>query len=143
VVRFWDSSALIARFIEEPQSAMARRWYRDDSAVVVWVMTRVEIASAIARRRREEPSLASEFDQTFRDIVKVSEEWIAITDHLAVRDHAERIVRSHPLRAADALQLGAAIAAAEEEPASLEFVTLDRRLAEAAIREGFQVLGPR
>lgn len=142
-MRFWDSSALIARFIEEPQSTVVRRWYRDDSAVVVWVMSRVEIASAIARRRREEPSLTSEFDHTFRDIVKASDEWLAITNNVAVRDHAERIVRSHPLRAADALQLGAAIVAAEEEPMSLEFVTLDRRLADAAAKEGFRVLGPR
>ncbi|MFZ1888102.1 MAG: hypothetical protein WAU33_08715 [Candidatus Binataceae bacterium] len=52
-------------------------------------------------------------------------------------------MRSHPLRAADALQLGAAIVAAEEEPMSLEFVTLDRKLADAAAKEGFRVLGPR
>jgi len=142
-VRFWDSSALIARFIDEPQSALARGWHRDDPAVIVWVMSRVEIASAIARCRREKPSLASEFDHALRDIVKASKEWLAITDVFAVRDRAERIVRSHPLRAADALQLGAAIVAAEEEPASLEFVTLDRRLADAAAREGFQILGPR
>jgi predicted nucleic acid-binding protein len=47
----------------------------------------------------------------------------------------------HPLRAADALQLGAAIVAAEGDPSSLELVTLDHRLAEAAQREGFPVLG--
>ncbi|MGH7813833.1 MAG: hypothetical protein ACREQI_07510 [Candidatus Binataceae bacterium] len=33
--------------------------------------------------------------------------------------------------------------AAGGDPPSLEFVTLDRRLAEAAIREGFPVLGSR
>jgi uncharacterized protein len=87
--------------------------------------------------------LANYWDRVFQDMLRASQDWLVITDFLAVRDHAERIVRSHPLRTADALQLGAAIAAAEEEPASLEFVTLDRRLAEAAIREGFQVLGPR
>ena len=59
-----------------------------------------------------------------------------------VRRHAERLVESHPLRAADALQLGAALAAAEDDPAGLEFVTLDRRQALAAEREGFRVLGP-
>jgi predicted nucleic acid-binding protein len=47
----------------------------------------------------------------------------------------------HPLRAADALQLGSAIVAADGDPSSLEFVTFDRRLAEAALREGFPVLG--
>jgi predicted nucleic acid-binding protein len=47
----------------------------------------------------------------------------------------------HPLRAADALQLGAALFAADGDPQSLELVTLDRRLADAARREGFPVLG--
>lgn len=87
--------------------------------------------------------LANYWDRVFQDMLRASQDWLVITDFLAVRDHAERMVRSYPLRAADALQLGAAITAAEQEPASLEFVTLDRRLAEAAAREGFQVLGPR
>jgi hypothetical protein len=46
----------------------------------------------------------------------------------------------HPLRAADALQLAAAYAAAEQRPASLDMVTLDERLAIAARNEGFVVL---
>jgi hypothetical protein len=50
----------------------------------------------------------------------------------------------HPLRAADALQLAAAVIAAERRPASLEVVTLDDRLASAARKEGFVVaaVGP-
>jgi predicted nucleic acid-binding protein len=52
------------------------------------------------------------------------------------------MVESYPLRAADALQLGAAVVAAEGDPATLDFVTLDRRLANAAEREGFAILGP-
>jgi hypothetical protein len=46
----------------------------------------------------------------------------------------------HPLRAADSLQLAAAIIAAEREPTTLEFVSLDDRLGEAASREGFRVV---
>jgi hypothetical protein len=43
------------------------------------------------------------------------------------------------LRAADSLQLAAAIIAAGHEPATLEFVSLDARLNEAASREGFSL----
>jgi hypothetical protein len=46
----------------------------------------------------------------------------------------------HPLRAADSLQLAAALVAAERDPASLTFVSLDERLSEAATREGFPIL---
>lgn len=51
-------------------------------------------------------------------------------------------METHPPRAADALQVGAALVAAEEFPATLEFVTLDRKLAVAAEREGFRVISP-
>jgi hypothetical protein len=45
------------------------------------------------------------------------------------------------VRAADALQLGAALVASGGFPGGLEVVTLDRRQAEAAEREGSRVLG--
>jgi uncharacterized protein len=48
----------------------------------------------------------------------------------------------HSLRAADALQLAAAIIASEARPASLQIVSLDDRLIDAARREGFTVHKP-
>ena len=51
------------------------------------------------------------------------------------------MLRVHALRAADALQLAAALLASDEEPAGLDIVTLDSRLADAARREGFRVSG--
>ena len=51
-----------------------------------------------------------------------------------------RLLRIHPLRAADALQLGAALVAAREDPSSLALVTSDDQLKQAAEREGFLVL---
>jgi hypothetical protein len=50
------------------------------------------------------------------------------------------MLRVHDLRAADALQLAAGVAAAEGRPATLAFVCLDERLAAAAEREGFGVV---
>lgn len=52
------------------------------------------------------------------------------------------MVESHLIRATDALQVGAALVAAGDEPGSLTFVTLDEAQAEAAEREGLRVLGP-
>ena len=47
-----------------------------------------------------------------------------------------------PLKAADALQLAAALTVAEDDPASIGFVCFDTRLNRAAAREGFPILGP-
>jgi hypothetical protein len=46
----------------------------------------------------------------------------------------------HALRTADSLQLAAALIATNHDPATLEIVCLDARLATAAQREGFKVL---
>jgi hypothetical protein len=58
-----------------------------------------------------------------------------------VRGLGRRLVRVHPLRAADALQLAAALVACEGDPSSLVMVTLDARLSEAARKEGLATLG--
>ena len=140
-MRFWDTSAIIPLFLTERGSAKAEVWYREDADVVVWTLTRIEVFSALARRRREEPSAASRLLAVRRDLLRLWEQWSEVTAIEIVRRHAERIVETHPLRAADALQIGAALTAADEDPTSIEFVTFDRNLTEAAEREGFRVLG--
>src|SRR5713101_2772784 len=107
------------------------------------MMTRIEVISAIARKKRERPDRAVLWRRAIRDLHEAASTWIEISDAVAARLHAERIIMEYPLRAADALQLGAALVAADGDPSTLELVTLDRRLAEAAQREGFPVLGVR
>lgn len=140
-MRFWDSSALIPLFVAERETARAERWLRDDPDVVVWTLTRVELLSALARRRRAEPRMARRLAAARRDVLSAWARWSEVTAVDIVRRHAERIVETHPVRAADALQIGAALSAADGSPGGLEFVTLDRRQAEAAEREGFRILG--
>lgn len=69
----------------------------------------------------------------------LAEAWNEVQPTAALRAAARRLLRVHSLRATDALQLAAAIIAAEGMPASLPIVTLDERLAIAARREGFAV----
>lgn len=142
MVRFWDTSALVPLLVTERETARAERWLREDAGVVVWTLTRVELLSAFARRRRAEPGAARRLQAARRDLLSAWEHWSEITAVDVVRRHAERVVETHPLRAADALQIGAALVAAEDTPAGLEFVTLDHEQAQAAEREGFRVLGP-
>lgn len=67
------------------------------------------------------------------------EVWAEVGPTTGVREQAMRLVRVHSLRAANAVQLAAAIVASDFQPISLEFVTLDTRQAEAAEKEGFRV----
>ena len=71
---------------------------------------------------------------------QLAEGWHEIEPSEVVRENALRFLRVHSLRAADALQLAAAFLAAERRPSSLEVVTLDERLADAARKEGFELV---
>ncbi|HYB91647.1 MAG TPA: type II toxin-antitoxin system VapC family toxin [Candidatus Binataceae bacterium] len=140
-MRFWDSSALAPLFLIETSSQQVRAWYRTDPDVLVWWLSRVELFSAIARRRREDQVSPEPYRAARAQILRVWDEWSVVDAYEAVAREAERTIELYPLRAADALQLGAALVAADGDPGSLEFVTLDRRLADAASREGFPTLG--
>jgi uncharacterized protein len=139
-MRFWDSSAVSPLLVPEAASERMTRLYRADQSQAVWWATSVECTSSIARRERE--GLAPE---AVRDAIAslslVASAWLEVEPRSEIRTLAVRLLRSHVLRAADALQLAAAIWAAEHRPAALPFVTLDERLARAAEREGFPVIG--
>jgi predicted nucleic acid-binding protein len=57
-----------------------------------------------------------------------------------LRERAGRMLAAHPLRAADALQMAAALVWCDDTPGGEGFICLDERLREAARREGFDVL---
>ena len=111
-----------------------------DPEVVVWWATEVECESGIARGEREGLLTGAEGTLARERLEELRERWVEVEPAEPQRKAARRLLRTHPLRAGDALQLSAALVAAEADPVTLELVTLDDRLAEAARREGFQVV---
>src|SRR5262249_42392612 len=133
---------LIATILSEPMTPRTRTWIAQDAAVTVWTLTRVELLSALARRRRERRTAPDILATARHQLLTAWEQWTEITAFDLVRPRAGRLVERHPLRAADALQIAAALVASDDDSSTLEFVTLDRILADAAAAEGFRVLGP-
>jgi predicted nucleic acid-binding protein len=111
-----------------------------DSVMIVWWGTPVECVSAIARREREALLSLEDATAAIARLRGLAAAWQEVLATDPVRNIAQRLLRTHPLRSADSIQLAAAIVAAELEPGSLEFVCLDDRLSEAAMREGFRVV---
>jgi predicted nucleic acid-binding protein len=136
---FWDSSALVPVLVGERQSEAMAQLFAGDTEPVIWWATPVECQSAIRLRHRESTWSAAELaaaTDRLRMLVQ-HVDTVAPTDEL--RRRAGRLLASHPLRAADALQLAAALIWCEEQPHGEGFVTIDARLAEAAANEGFTV----
>ncbi len=137
-MKFWDSSAIVPLLVREPNSADALGWLKDDSDMLVWWGTQVECASAIARRERD-GSLDDTASRTAFDRLRIlAEGWQEVSPVDAVRTLAARLLRVHDLRAADSLQLAAALVASESDPSSLTFICLDKRLDKAAGLEGLK-----
>ncbi len=141
-MKFWDSSAVVPLLVTEPSTESVTRLFRDDPAMAVWWTTPLECASALARRERDGYLDPAAVTEALMRLAAVESAWHEIQPSDRLRAQAVRLVRVHPLRAADALQLAAALAVAEETPGGLPFVTLDAQLALAAEREGFPVVRP-
>lgn len=139
-MRFWDASAIVALLVAESTTRSLQRLAAADPAMLVWWATEVECASALARLEREgalePPAVIEAFDR----LKRLADAWHEVDASDGVREAAVRILRVHPLRAADALQLAAAFVAADRRPSSLEVITLDDRLAVAARKEGFALV---
>lgn len=147
-MRFWDTSAVVPLLAAEASTAVASHAFEDDPEIVVWWGARVECVSALARYARDHGMGAAHLGRAHERLAALADHWSEITPSELLRNTAERIVRTHPLRAADALQLAAALVASDGQPGGLPFTSLDVRQRDAARREGFPVLpditpGPR
>jgi hypothetical protein len=136
---FWDTSAIIPVLLREPRSAALTAALAADREVTLWWGTPVECLSAIYRRHRESPVPAPLLTEALNRLRALVEDADAVSPTDEVQRRAGRLVAAHPLRAADALQLGAALVWCEEQPQGEAFVCLDDRLREAARREGFSL----
>jgi len=126
--------------VAEPRTDSVRSWLADDPRIVTWAWTRVELAGAVERRARAGQLSRTERRAALDRFDELARAWDEVVDLFAVRSRACALLARHPLRAADAAQLAAALLLAEDDPASVCFVCLDERLAFAAEREGLRVL---
>ena len=139
-MRFWDSSAIIPLLVSEAVSPSVTEEYGRDPDLLVWWASEVECVSALARLEREGRISETSMPTALGRLAALVQSWRQVEPVDRVRQTAVRLLRVHQLRAADAMQLAAAIVAAEGQPQTMPFVTLDDRLAKAAEREGFPVV---
>jgi predicted nucleic acid-binding protein len=136
-MKFWDTSAITPLLVEEADSDRREGQLEGDSTMIVWYGTPAEIQSALSRRRREGMLTAEAERLAMARWAALAASWAEVEPLRRVRDRALRLLRVHPLRAADALQLAAALVACSEQTTAFEFLTANFRLQEAALAEGF------
>jgi hypothetical protein len=139
-MRFWDSSALVPLFVREDRSPLVDALVVGDPDMVIWWASQVECGSAVHRLRREGVFTPAEAAQVLAGLAAALDAANAVQPGDDMCAKALRLLAVHPLRAADALQLAAALLWCRDHPGGRDFVCLDERLRTAAVLEGFNVL---
>jgi len=137
---FWDASAIVLLCCLQPQTQAARQARRLFPQLVTWWATSVECNSALRRLERVQELTARDTQQAFQELDRLRLRWTEVAPLEEVRSLAERLLGSYPLRAADSLQLAAALTWCNRHPRGKTFVSDDEKLLEAAEKEGFNIV---
>ena len=133
---FWDRSALVPLCAHQGITPRAVALYRS-YGVVVWWATSVEIASALRRLVRMKQLTPDDWTVSRRLALELAGSWRVIQPSNSLRAGAVQFVDRYDLKAADALQLAAALEWCENIPQGRVFLAADQRLREAAVLSGF------
>lgn len=138
-MRFWDSSAIAPLLVDERSSGFFKRLLAEDPRIIAWFYTPTELRGLIHRKLRDGSISRDEGIEAFSRLVRQEGAWLIVDAHGDVRDLAHELLDKHALTSGDALQLAAAVTAAQGYPRSHHFVVIDKGLAKAAEAEGFTV----
>ena len=137
---YFDTSALIKRYVREPGSArvvsLLRRHDLLSSAI-----TPVEIMSGLCRRRRARELSAEAFAVTVSRVQSERIHWELVEVGETVLSRAEEILQGTvPMRALDALHVASLMAFQAAAGIRIGFVTGDGRQRDAALLLGLDII---
>ncbi len=136
---FWDASALVPLCVRERTSRQAESQLRRVMPVVWWA-SKVEVYSAVARLHRLGRLKDAEKKGALSRLELLSRGWREILPSDPLRELATALLDSYELRAADSLQLAAALVWCQQRPARRIFICADQRLSKSAAAAGFSVV---
>ena len=120
-MRYWDASAIVPLLVQEPRTSAVRAALAEDAGIVTWWGTRIECTSAIARPECAAALTPRQATEAIEILGALASGWNEILPVESVRETACRVLRVHPLRAADpGRQSGVAtVPARDRAPAAL------------------------
>lgn len=140
MIIYFDSSALVKRYVEEQGSSDVLDWMDDSDLTGTALVTRAEIAAAITRATRLH-HVSLEHSRKSLEVFRA--EWsglhrLPVTEALVAR--ADGLACEHNLPGYDAIHLASALTWQDLIELPVTVVTYDRELAAAARASGMAVL---
>jgi predicted nucleic acid-binding protein len=132
---YFDTSAFVKRYVEEPGTADVAFLCAQASRLTLSVLCFPEMVSTLTRLVREGVLAPTDYSELKRRILDDLADTELITLTPAVIDAAVRCLEQSPLRALDALHVGCALVACPDR-----FVSADGRQIDAAQAVGLDVI---
>lgn len=142
---FADTSAVAKRYVTEIGSTWVKSWIEPGSGhlVVISDLTKVEMVSVLARRRREGAITSGDFTLLRNAfLLHVDTQYLAIGIQEEVLARARRLLDAHTLRTLDAIQLACAMQVAGLFSQPVILASADQSLLAAAAAEGLATEDP-
>lgn len=137
---YLDASALVKRYIAEDSSEQVNAWIGEADLVVTSLITRVEVAAAIARARRMKIIASDESDAALHQFRSEWESFqrLSITENTVIR--GDLLACELDLRGYDATHLACALIWQESLDLPVTLATFDGQLVQAAKAVRIEVL---
>jgi len=136
---FWDSSSLVPLCVRQKATPAAEA-LGAQYKMMVWWAAPVEMCSAFARLVRMGQISQEEHARALVRLESFRQGWREVDPDDDIRNQAERLIEKYPLRAADALQLAAALTWRLGRPQGKAFISGDVQLLEVARAVGFKAV---
>lgn len=137
---YFDTSALIKRFVNEKGSTLVQSLVRRERTVATATIAYPEIFAGLTRKLREGNLSRSEYDLTCRQF---ESDWLAYL-RLELQENilllARDLIQRHPLRGYDAVHLASAVNLNSALGEEVTFAAADARLLRAARAEKLDAL---
>lgn len=136
---YFDSSALLKRYLNEKGDTKVRGLFDKSERIFVSAVTHVECASAFQRLLQTKFIDKSEYERLTNEIAIDFPFFETVPFDEDVKQIALKVIEKHPLKPLDTIQLASLIYIAEEVES---FVVCDNKLKKCSREEGFKIIDP-
>lgn len=138
---YFDTSALLKKYVEERGSECLSRIYAEAKTAATSALTYAEVHSALSRLHRFQKLSKTNWIRLLDNFEKDWKKFYVIEFSKEVEQEIPNIFQKFPLRGIDGVHLASAASLAKHS-LDFPFVCCDQRLNNAASDYGFKVINP-
>ena len=136
---YFDTSALVKKYIAEKGSENADKLFLSASEIYISIIGHVEAISSFRRLLLEKEIAKKDYEQLKSEIAQDFQFFNVIDVSSETVSSAVRVIDKYQLKSLDSLHLASAL----EMKADIDyFISSDQKLLNAAKKEGFKVVNP-